>query len=107
MLQDLDQDGALALLAAIARQWLKDARENPAELRDVATWLGLTPRELARRLDGRPALRPADPARWRTCPACGQTLPDHNASETGQGRRRLYCDDTCRRRAARARRNEV
>ena len=107
MLRDLDQDGALALLAAIARQWLKDARENPAELGNVADWLGLTPRELARRFEGRPALQAVNPARWRTCPACGQTLPDHNESETGTGRRRLYCNDTCRRRAARMRRNEV
>lgn len=102
----LDSDGALALLAAIARQWLKDAKTNPAELGNVAAWLGLTPKELARRIDGRPALRPVNGARWRTCPACGQVLPDHNASERGSGRRRQFCNDTCRRRAARVR-NEV
>lgn len=100
----LDTDGALALLAAIARQWLSDAKSNPAELGNVAIWLGLTPKELARRIDGRPALRPANGARWRTCPACGAVLPDHNNGETGRGRPRLYCNETCRRRAARNRR---
>lgn len=102
----LDSDGALALLAAIARQWLKDAKTNPAELGNVAAWLGLTPKELARRLDGRPALRPVTGARWRTCAACGQVLPDHNEGESGAGRRRQFCNDTCRKRAARVR-NEV
>lgn len=103
MLQSVDFDGALALLGAVVRLWLKDARDEPEELAALAGWLGLTPHELARRIDGRPALTAPDPARWRTCPGCGQTLPEHNASEHGAGRRRLYCDERCRRRAANAR----
>jgi len=61
------------------------------------------PLELARRMDGRPALTAPDQARWRTCPGCGQALPEHNTSEHGAGRRRLYCSERCRRRAANVR----
>lgn len=103
----LDTDSALALLAAILRQWLKDCRTNPAELGNVAGWLELTPKELARRLEGRPALRPADGVGWRACLGCGQALPEHNAGQSGRGRRRLYCNGTCRKRAADRRKNEV
>lgn len=100
MLQPLDFDGALALLGAVVRQWLKDCR-TAEDLAELAGFLGLQSSELARRLDGRPALTVPDGARWRSCPACGQVLPDHNQSESGMGRRRLWCSERCRRKAAR------
>lgn len=103
MLQLMDLDGAVALLGAVVRLWLKDARDEPEELAALAGWLGLTPHELTRRIGGRPVLTAPDPARWHVCPGCGQALPEHNQSEHGAGRRRLYCDDNCRRRAANAR----
>ncbi len=107
MLQTVDFDGALALLGAVVRLWLKDARDEPEELAALAGWLGLKPHELARRIDGRPALTAPNQARWRTCPGCGQALPEHNTSEHGAGRRRQYCDDRCRRRAAKLRQTRL
>lgn len=106
MSQVIDLDAALALLGAVGAQWVKDCRKEPDELPELAAWLELELSELGRRLAGRPALAPVIGGSWRTCPACGQALPDHNASETGKGRRRLYCDDKCRVRYAARRKDK-
>ena len=103
MLHPLDFDGALALLGAVVRQWLKDC-QGPEDLAELAGFLGLQSSELARRLDGRPALTVPDGGRWRSCSFCGQPLPDHNYSDGGAGRRRLWCSDRCRHRAANTKR---
>lgn len=95
-MSQLDFDGALALLGAVGAQWAKDARKDPDELPGLAAWLELELHEVGRRLAGRPALAPVIGGGWRTCPACGQALPEHNAGASGAGRRRLYCNDTCR-----------
>lgn len=95
MSQRIDFEGALDLLGAVGAQWAKDARKDPSELPELAAWLELELSELARRLAGRPALVSVTGG-WRTCPACGQALPEHNAGASGAGRRRLYCNDTCR-----------
>ena len=94
-----DEDGCLRLLAAVVKLWLRDARRDPHERAAVAAWLEVTPIELQRRIEGdnRPARASAF---YRVCPGCGRALPEHNASERGTGRLRLYCDDRCRRRAA-------
>lgn len=90
----VDFDGAVALLGAVARQWLKDAKTNPDELASLAAWLGLRPDELQRRLQ-RVTRGPA--ASWqRTCPACGAGLPEQNRGR--RGRDRLFCSDACRHR---------
>lgn len=104
-MSQLDFEGALDLLGAIGAQWAKDARRDPDELPKLADWLGLELSEVGRRLAGRPALAPVS-GLWRTCPACGQVLPEHNAGESGAGRLRLYCDDKCRHRYQVARRKE-
>ena len=88
-------EGCLLLLAAVARRWLQDAK-TPEELASLAAWLNMTPAQLERRQAGRWA---ADP-HARRCPGCGRALPFHNASQSGAGRRRLFCGDTCRARAA-------
>lgn len=88
----VDHDGALALLGAVARQWLKDAKKDQDELTGFAAWLGLRPDELQRRLQG---VTRAPAASWqRTCPACGAGLPEHNHGR--RGRERLFCSDACR-----------
>lgn len=94
-MSQLDFDGALTLLGAVGAQWAKDARKDPDELPALAAWLELELSELSRRLTRRAALAPISGA-WRTCPACGQVLPEHNAGGSGAGRQRLYCDDRCR-----------
>ena len=105
-MSQMDFEGALDLLGAIGAQWAKDCRKEPDELPELAAWLELELSELGRRLAGRPALAPVIGGAWRTCPACGQALPHHNASETGKGRRRLYCDDKCRVRYAARRKDK-
>ena len=97
----LDLEGALDLLKAVSLQWAKDARADPHELPGLAAWLDVTPDELHLRLDGRPVQHLKGPG--RTCPGCGAPLPDHNASGTGQGRKRLYCGDRCKTMALKAR----
>ena len=70
----IDNDGALRLAGAIARQWLQD---EPSELPHVARWLGLDPGALRRGLGlgnceecgGALVQRAAGPAR-RFCSAC-------------------------------------
>lgn len=95
-----DEDGALRLLAAVVKLWLRDARQDSEEQAAIAAWLDVTPAELQRRIEGdnRPAR--ASPF-YRLCPGCGRALPEHSSRECGTGRRRLYCDDKCRHRAAR------
>ena len=105
-MSQIDLEGALTLLGAVGAQWVKDCRRKPDELPELAGWLELELDEVRRRLAGRPALAPVIGGSWRTCPACGQALPHHNASETGKGRRRLYCDDKCRVRYAARRKDK-
>lgn len=97
-----DYDGCLRLLAAHARLWLRDAGEDPDALAEIAAWLDMTPAELLGRLHWQPAPM-RESAYYRVCPGCGRALPEHNAGASGAGRRRLYCDDRCRRRAAQLR----
>ena len=105
-MSQLDFEGALDLLGAIGAQWAKDCRRDANELPELAAWLELELSEVGRRLTGRPALAPVIGGGWRACPACGQALPEHNASETGKGRRRLYCDNKCRVRYAARRKDK-
>ena len=91
----LDFDGALDLLKAIGLQWAKDARKNPDELPGLADWLEMEQYETWLWLYGGPPVTPAV-AGQPACPACGAALPQHNASERGTGRKRLYCDNRCR-----------
>ena len=91
----LDYDGALDLLKAISTQWAKDARKNADELPGLAAWLEMEQHEARRWLHDNRPITPAahgQPA----CPTCGAALPQHNASERGAGRKRLYCSNRCR-----------
>ena len=81
---EIQDDGALRLLAAIIRRWLLD---EPQELPAVATWLGMPPDVLRRRVLP-PAARPG----WPACPGCGAELP----LQIGGGRRRIWCSERCR-----------
>lgn len=105
-MSQIDLEGALTLLGAVGAQWVKDCRKEPDELADLADWLELELSEVGRRLAGRPALAPVIGGAWRVCPACGQVLPEHNAGESGAGRRRVYCDDKCRVRHAARRKDK-
>lgn len=92
-----DEDGCLRLLAAVVKLWLRDALRDPHERAAVAAWLEVTPAELQRHMEGyNPPARAS--AFYRLCPGCGRALPELNHGT--RGRRRLYCDDRCRRRAA-------
>ena len=82
----IDPDGALALAAAIARQWI---REQPDDIPVVAAWLGLDMHQLRRPAR---AEHPGDGV--TTCRQCGAHLP----AKFGGGRHRIYCGDRCRRR---------
>lgn len=57
----IDLDGAVALLAAAARQWAKDAQRDPHELALLAQWLGMEPEDLRRLLATPQPERPRRP----------------------------------------------
>lgn len=46
-MSQLDTDGCLRLLAAIARQWWRDARHNQQLLCELADWMDVSVAELA------------------------------------------------------------
>ena len=98
-----DFDGCVAILAAVGRQWARDARQDPAEFIGLASWLDLAPNELKQRLDGRSGYNLVVPGTQRVCPGCGQALPAHNDSPHGAGRKRIYCSARCRLRLKAAR----
>ena len=100
----LDLQDAITLLAAVCRQWLDDAREDPAELVAVAAWLDLRPDEL--HVWMRPAARRPAALGERACPGCGAWLPKHNEGENGKGRKKLWCSNSCRMRSVNARKRE-
>lgn len=85
----IDPDGAVALAAAIARQWIA---EQPDETPIVAAWLGLETHQLRRQPC---AEQPGDGV--TTCRQCGAHLP----VKFGGGRRRIWCSNRCRNRANR------
>lgn len=93
-----DYESCLALLGAVAKQWLKDAQRDPHELASLATWLGMTPAQLQRRQAGQWA---ADPYA-RRCPGCGRVLPKYNAGASGAGRQRVWCSRYCQRKTRKA-----
>ena len=98
-----DFDGCVELLAALGRQWARDAKRNRAEFIGLAKWLDLAPDELQQRLDGRSGYYVVALGGQRSCPVCGQALPAHNFSDRGAGRKRIYCSSTCRLRLKAAR----
>ena len=89
---EIDDDGALRLAAAIARQWI---REQPNELPTVAAWLGIETDMLRQRFHP-PAARRAR-AGWPACRGCGAPLPE----QVGGGKKRQWCSEGCRRQANR------
>lgn len=93
---NLDDDGAVCLAAAVARQWIRDL---PGEVPVVADWLGLEPDELRRRLNPKPRRPPNGWSATAVCRGCGAPLPERS----GPGRQRLWCSEACRWRAYRAR----
>jgi hypothetical protein len=101
-----DEDGILRLLAAVVKQWLKDARQDSHERAEVAAWLGLTPAQLQQRIEGETPRLARASSFYRLCPSCGRALPEYNASERGTGRLRVYCDSSCRARATKLRAKE-
>lgn len=46
----IDMDGAINLLAAVVRQWARDAQRNQHELEQLAGWLGMDSGQLAQHL---------------------------------------------------------
>lgn len=97
-----DYEGLLRLLVAHVKLWLRDAQHNEEELAEVAAWLGMTPARLRRYTDGPQATTKINDL-YRQCPGCGSALPEYNESKSGAGRQRLYCNDRCRRRATKLR----
>jgi hypothetical protein len=98
-----DKDGALALLVAVVRQWVSDARRDPAELVGLADWLGISPLELERRLPQPTAKRrAAGPVAPGCCLWCGQVL-----RKPARGKFPTFCDGRCRSASARLRKKEL
>lgn len=100
-----DYEGCLRLLVAHARLWLRDAQHDAKAWAELADWLEMTPDQLHQRLEG-PHPMARESAFYRVCPGCRQALPEHNKSVHGAGRQRQYCNDRCRRRAAKRRKED-
>ena len=47
---EITLEGALALLAAIARRWLLDCRHDPTQIPELAAWLNVPEREVHRQV---------------------------------------------------------
>ncbi|HSN77309.1 MAG TPA: hypothetical protein VL334_19735 [Anaerolineae bacterium] len=80
----LDVGDIATLLAAVARQWVNDARNDDGELTALAAWLNMDPCELRRRLSE------------RHCKTCGATLPERTSK---RGQQRVYCSAACHQKA--------
>lgn len=91
-MREIDDDGALRLVGAIARQWIK---EQPDEIPLVATWLHLEEHQLRRK-----QARAEQAGNGVThCRQCGRPLP---VRYDDRGRR-MYCSKRCCDRSSRAR----
>jgi hypothetical protein len=87
----IDFHGCISLLAAVVHQWWQDARRNPAELAELAAWLGVDAGELVQRLEPASARRAAGPVAPGCCLWCGQEL-----RRPARGRFPTYCGAACR-----------
>lgn len=94
-MNELDDDGALALLGAIARQWLEDSRRHPEELAALARWLDMT----LPAVEARMAVQRSRALRQTTgrCELCGASMVIY-LSRGGKPQR--YCGARCRKSAA-------
>lgn len=86
----MDPEGFYRLLGAVVRQWIGDARDDPAEMDAIATWLDISPQRLQARLQRTPmpGRRPGQ------CQVCGRP-----AVWSGRGRHKKYCSGRCSTRA--------
>lgn len=101
---ELDPDGCISLLVAIARRWIEDAQGNPAELAAVADWLEVSAAELRAYPVKRSIAAPAAPKPAKVCGVCGAAI--QFTSDSPAAHKRRFCSNPCLRKATNARRRK-
>lgn len=98
MRRNYDPEGLDALLAAVAKDWLEAARDNPPELARLCAWLGITVEEAQRRMADTGIVPTWTGA---TCIVCGRPV-----QRGRRGRQGKYCGRACKARYLKQQRKE-